>query len=176
MCEEGPGVSRTCDGLLAVNVMSAAAARTCFQAGVRGSHCAGLGAGAAHGPSGWSGRVPAVIFFDRQAVFLRAAKASFSAARNQNPWGLPRGVYWVVRGLCVHALCLRGCFAKLRWGRPKVDAAMPKREHPSPRGTRKPTRMSTRSEILVLLGAQEPPKAGRGPAGAAGPGLVPHSR
>ena len=108
--------------------------------------------------------------------FLRAAKASFSAARNQNPWGLPRGVYWVVRGLCVHALCLRGCFAKLRWGRPKVDAAMPKREHPSPRGTRKPTRMSTRSEIFVLLGAREPSEAGRGPAVAGGAGLVPHSR
>ena len=101
-------MSRTCDGLLAVNVMSAAAARKCFQAGVRGSHCAGLGAGAAHGPSGWSGRVPAVIFFDRQAVFLRAAKASFSAARNQNAWGLPRGVHGVVRGLWARALRLRG--------------------------------------------------------------------
>ena len=101
-------MSRTCDGLLAVNVMSAAAARTCFQAGVRGSHCAGLGAGAAHGPSGWSGRVPAVIFFDRQAVFLRAAKASFSAARNRIAAGLPRGVHGVVRGLWARALRLRG--------------------------------------------------------------------
>ena len=108
-------------------LMSAAAARKCFQAGVRGSHCAGLGAGAAHGPSGWSGRIQAVIFFDRQAVFLRAAKASFSAARNQNAWGLPRGVYWVVRGLCVRALCLRGCFAKLRWGRPSDMAAIAKK-------------------------------------------------
>ena len=108
-------------------LMSAAAARKCFQAGVRGSHCAGLGAGAAQGPSGWSGRIQAVIFFDRQAVFLRAAKASFSAARNQNAWGLPRGVYWVVRGLCVRALCLRGCFAKLRWGRPSDMAAIAKK-------------------------------------------------
>ena len=102
-------MSRTCDGLLAVNVMSAAAARTCFQAGIRGSHCAGLGVGAAHGPSGWSGNIRAVISFDRQAVFLRAAEAHCAAARNRIAAGLPRGVYWVVRGLCARALRLRGC-------------------------------------------------------------------
>ena len=52
---------------------------------------------------------------------LGAAKARFSNAGNRIAAGLPRGLYWVVRGLCVRALCLRGCFAMRRWGRPKVE-------------------------------------------------------
>ena len=40
---------------------------------------------------------------------LRAAKAWFSAAGNQIASRLPRGVHWVVGGLCARALCLRGC-------------------------------------------------------------------
>ena len=71
------------------------------------------------------------------------------------------------------AVCARavfaGLFAILRWGRPKVIfALLPKRTNP--------TRLSTRRKIFVPLGAREPSEAGRGPTGAAGPGLVPHSR
>ena len=44
------------------------------------------------------------------------------------------------------------------------------------KGTRNPTRLATRRNIFVRLGAREPSEAGRGPAGAAGPGLVPHGR
>ena len=73
------------------------------------------------------------------------------------------------------AVCARaafaGLFAMLRWARPKVIwPLLPKK------GTRNPTRLSTRRKILVLLGAHEPSKAGRGPAVADGPGLVPYSR
>ncbi len=64
-----------------------------------------------------------------------------------------------------------GPFAMRRWGRPKVIwPLLPKK------GTRNPTRLATRRKIFVLLGAQEPSRAGRGPAVAAGPRLVPHSR
>ena len=68
----------------------------------------------------------------------------------------------VVRGLWARAL-FAGPFAMLRRGGPK-------------KGTRNPTRLATRREIFVLPGAHEPSEAGRGPAVAGGPGLVPHSR
>ena len=162
-------MSRTCDGLLAVNVMSAAAARTCFQAGVRGSHCAGLGAGAAHGPSGWSGRSQAVFSFDRQAVFSQGRGGSVLRRAQSNCRGAaPGGSLGGKGAVCARAV-FAGLFAILRWGRPKVICRCKK-------GTRNPTRMSTRRKIFVLLGAREPSKAGRGPAVSDGPGLVPYSR
>ena len=74
------------------------------------------------------------------------------------------------------AVCARaafaGLFAILRWGGPKVIWENSGRK----KGTRNPTRLATRREISVLPGAREPSEAGRGPAVAAGPGLVPHSR
>ena len=113
-------MSRTCDGLLAVNVMSAAAARTCFQAGVRGSHCAGLGAGAAHGPSGWSGRSQAVISFDRQAVFSQGRGGSvLRRAQSECLGAAPGGSLGGKGAVCARAV-FAGLFAILRWGRPKV--------------------------------------------------------
>ena len=74
----------------------------------------------------------------------------------------------MVRGLWARAPCLRG---RLRCaGVDRSDMAAVKK------GTRNPTRLATRREIFVPLGAREPSEAGRGPAGAAGPGLVPHGR
>ena len=171
MCEEGPGVSRTCDGLLAVNVMSAAAARKCFQAGVRGSHCAGLGAGAAHGPYGWSGNIQAVISFDRQAVFSQGRGGSVLGRAQSDCRGAAPGGSWGGTG----AVGARAAFAGLKW---QLRRGLPRVIWPLfPKGaTRNPTRLATRRGIFVLRGAREPSRAGRGPAGAAGPGLVPHSR
>ena len=100
---------------------------------------------------------------------LGAAEAWCSAARNPIAAGLPRGVYWVVRGLWARALRLRGrlrCCA----GVDRSDMAA------VAKGTRNPTRLATRRRIFVPLGAREPSRADRGPAGADGPGLVPHSR
>ena len=140
-------MSRTCDGLLAVNVMSAAAARTCFQAGVRGSHCAGLGAGAAHGPSGWSGRGQAVISFDRQAVFSQGCQGlvlrrAQSDCRGAAPGGSSGGT---------GAVGARAAFAGLKW---QLRRGLPRVIWPLfPKGaTRNPTRLATRREIFVLFG------------------------
>ena len=142
-------MSRTCDGLLAVNVMSAAAARTCFQAGVRGSHCAGLGAGAAHGPSGWSGRSQAVISFDRQAVFSQGRRGPLRSRAQSNCRGAaPGGLLGGKGAVCARA-AFTGLFGILRWGRPKVICAVWGKK-----GTRNPTRMSTRRRISVLFGFQ----------------------
>ena len=165
-------MSRTCDGLLAVNVMSAATARTCFQAGVRGSHCAGLGAGAAQGPSGWSGRSQAVISFDRQAVFSQGRGGSVLRRAQSNAAKAAQGGLLGGKGAVCARAVFAGLFALLRWGRPKVIWA---KQRPK-KGTRNPTRLATRRGIFVLPGAREPSGAGRGPAVAAGPGLVPHSR
>ena len=164
-------MSRTCDGLLAVNVMSAAAARTCFQAGVRGSHCAGLGAGAAQGPYGWSGNIQAVIYFDQQAVFSQGCQGlvlrrAQSDCRGAAPGGSSGGT---------GAVGARAAFAGLKW---QLRRGLPRVIWPLfPKGaTRNPTRLATRRRIFVRLGAREPSRAGRGPAVAEGPGLVPHSR
>ena len=167
MCEEGPGVSRTCDGLLAVNVMSAAAARTCFQAGVRGSHCAGLGAGAAQGPYGWSGNIQAVIYFDQQAVFSQGCQGLVLRRAQSECLGAAPGGSWGGTG----AVGARAAFAGLKW---QLRRGLPRVIWPLfPKGaTRNPTRLATRRRIFVPLGAREPSEAGRGPAVAAGPGLV----
>ena len=113
-------MSRTCDGLRAVNVMSAVAARTCFQAGVRGSHCAGLGAGAAQGPYGWSGNIQAVIYFDQQAVFSQGCQGLvLRRAQSECLGAAPGGSLGGKGAVCARAV-FAGLFAILRWGRPKV--------------------------------------------------------
>ena len=164
-------MSRTCDGIRAVNVMSAAAARTCFQAGVRGSHCAGLGAGATQGPSGWSGRMRAVIFFGRQAVFSQGRRGPLRRRAQSDCRGAAPGGSWGGTG----AVGARAAFAGLKW---QLRRGLPRVIWPLfPKGaTRNPTRLATRRRIFVRLGAREPSRAGRGPAVAEGPGLVPHSR
>ena len=139
-------MSRTCDGLLAVNVMSAAAARTCFQAGVRGSHCAGLGAGAAHGPSGWSGRSQAVISFDRQAVFSQGRGGSVLRRAQSNAAKAAQGGLLGGKGAVCARAVFAGLFAILRWGRPKVIfALLPKRVLGIPLGCPRAVRFSSRS-------------------------------
>ena len=139
-------MSRTCDGLLAVNVMSAAAARKCFQAGVRGSHCAGLGAGAAHGPSGWSGRSQAVISFDRQAVFSQGRGGSVLRRAQSNAAKAAQGGLLGGKGAVCARAVFAGLFAILRWGRPKVIfALLPKRVLGIPLGCPRAVRFSSRS-------------------------------
>ena len=87
-----------------------AAARKLVQAGVRGSHCAGPGAGAAHGPSGVAGRIRAVIFLRPAGSFFSGLPRPGAPPRAiKMPARLPLGVHWVVRGLCARALRLRGC-------------------------------------------------------------------
>ena len=58
----------------------------------------------------WGGRdaFSRLFLATGRQFLLRAAEARFSAACNRIAAGLPRGLYWVVRGLCVRALCLRG--------------------------------------------------------------------
>ena len=158
-------MSRTCDGLLAVNVMSAAAARTCFQAGVRGSHCAGLGAGAAHGPSGWSGRSQAVISFDRQAVFSQGRGGSvLGRAQSDCREAAPGGLLGGKGAVCARAV-FAGLFAILRWGRPKVIwAAVAKRLLGIPLGWPRAVEISSRSGPASPPGPAEALRAplGRG--------------
>ena len=144
-------------------LMSAAAAPKCFQAGVRGSHCAELGAGAAQGPSGWSGNIQAVTSFDQQAVFSQGCQGLVLRRAQSESLGAAPGGLLGGKGAVGARAAFAGPFAMLRRGGPK-------------KGTRNPTRLATRRRIFVPLGAREPSRAGRGPAGAAGPGLVPHSR
>ena len=142
-------------------LMSAAAARKCFQAGVRCSHCARLGAGATQGPSGWSGRMRAGIFFDRQAVFSQDRRGSVlgraqSDCRGAAPRGFPGG-----QGVCVGARRENG--AKMRCWAPwlyrlflafEMGAAL----------VEIPLAFSTCRKIWLSSAPREPSAAGRSPA------------
>ena len=104
LCEEGPGVSRTCDGLR--RLMSAAAA--CFQARVRGSPCAGLLGGGDPGPFRVVGAHSGGYFFRPAGGFFSGPPRLGSPPR---AIGLPRGCpggSWGGRGLWARALRLRG--------------------------------------------------------------------
>ena len=111
-------MSRTCDGLRAVNVGGGGAEvlsggrrrrRSAFRRAFGALIARGSGRGLPKALMGGREIFRRLFLSTSRRFFLRAAKASFSAARNQNAWGLPRGVRWVVRGLCARALCLRGC-------------------------------------------------------------------
>ena len=139
-------------------LMSAAAARKCFQAGVRCSHCARLGAGATQGPSGGSGRMRAGIFFDRQAVFSQDRRGSVLGRAQSDCRGAAPGGSWGGTG----AVGARAAFAGLKW---QLRRGLPRVIWPLfPKGaTRNPTRLATRRGIFVLRGAREPSRRAGGP-------------
>ena len=97
----------------------AAVRRKSLQARVGGSPCAGLGAGATQGPSGWSGRMRAGIFFDRQAVFSQGCQGLvLRRAQSESLGAAPGGLLGGKGAVCARAV-FAGLFAKLRWDRPK---------------------------------------------------------
>ena len=111
-------MSRTCDGLRAVNVGGGGAEvlsggrrrrRSAFRRAFGALIARGSGRGLPTALLGGRGAVRRLFLSTGRRFFLRAAEAHCAAARNRIAAGLPRGGYWVVRGLCARALRLRGC-------------------------------------------------------------------